>query len=93
MYTKAGLRKDAANDEGYLALDKVMEAIGMNKISWNQDTAEDPESQFWNNVDNTYNLTEVQMREDIPLFLTDPNSAMKAEAIMDGREETKQLNA
>lgn len=72
----------------------------MNEIALNQKTAENYESQFWNNFDGVYNLTEVTMREEIPYFITDTSNRMKVEAIMEGRaqesveaEETQQLGA
>lgn len=91
--TKAGLRKDLAGSEEFLTTDKVMTAIGMNTIELTRLTAETFESQFWTNFDGQFTLTEIQMREDLPVFITDPSNRMKVEAIMDGREETKQLSA
>ena len=97
--TKTGLRKDLANTEELLTTDKVMSAIGMNTIELTTKTAETFESQFWSNFDGQFTLTELQMREDLPVFITDPSNRMKVEAIMDGRadaldaEETKQLSA
>lgn len=88
------------NDEGYLATDRVMKAIGMQEIPMSNLTAEPFEEQFWSNFDGQFGLTEIQMREDLPYFITDPSNRMKVEALMDGRtdaaleqEETQQLAA
>jgi hypothetical protein len=93
VMTKVGLTKDLAGSEEFLTTDKVMTAVGMNSIALTKLTAETFESQFWSNFDGQFTLTEIQMREDLPVFITDPSNRMKVEAIMDGREETKQLSA
>ena len=95
VMTKTGLRNDLAETEEFLTTDKVMSAIGMNTIALTKPTAESFESQFWSNFDGQFTLTEIGMREELPVFITDPTNRMKVEAIMDGRadaldaEETK----
>jgi len=39
IYTKYGARKDLAEDEGFLATDRVMTAIGMNCVEYSKLTA------------------------------------------------------
>lgn len=98
-YTKAGLRPALEQDEGYLAADRVMTAIGMNKVAIDLNSAEDPESQFWTNVNGTFALSEEGMKSDLAIMITDPSNRMKMEAIMEGRagylgeESTKELSA
>lgn len=100
VLAKQGMRPDLANDEDFLTTDKVMNAIGMTEIPLSNLTAEPYEVQFWSNFDGQFNLTEIQMREELPYFITDPTNRMKVEAIMEGRsdahletEETQQLAA
>jgi hypothetical protein len=100
VLAKQGLRPDLAKDESFIATDKVMTAIGMTEIPLSKLTAEPFEIQFWNNFDGQFNLTEIQMREELPYFITDPTNRMKVEAIMEGRsdahletEATQQLAA
>ena len=99
VYTKAGLRPALEQDEGYLAADRVMTAIGANEFSINLNSAEDPESQFWGNVDASFKLSEEGMKENLAIMITDPSNRMKVEAIMEGRagyleeECTKELKA
>ena len=100
VLAKQGMRPDLANDEDFLTTDKVMTAIGMTEIPLSNLTAEPYEVQFWSNFDGQFNLTEIQMREELPYFITDPTNRMKVEAIMEGRsnahletEETQQLAA
>lgn len=99
VYTKAGLRPALENDEGFLAADRVMGAVGMNDVAIDLNTAEDPETQFWTNVNGTFKLTEADMKSNLAIMITDPSNRMKVEAIMEGRagyleeESTKSLNA
>lgn len=99
VFTKVGLRPDLEQDEGYLATDRVMEAIGMNAEALNLNSAEDLENQFWSRVNWNYKLSEEGMKENLAIMITDPNNRMKVEAIMDGRagyleaESTKSLSA
>jgi hypothetical protein len=50
-------------------------------------TSEDYESQFWSNLDVTFNLTEIGLKEELPYFVTDPNNRIKVEAIIQGRSD------
>lgn len=100
IMAKTGHRPDLEGDEGFLATDKVMTAIGMNKIALSKLTAETFEQQFWSNFDGLFDMNEIEMKEELPFFITDPTNRMKVQAIMDGRveeaiesEETKQLSA
>lgn len=97
-YAKAGVRPALQQDEGYLAADRVMTAIGM-EMPINLNSAMDPEMQFWSNVDSTFHLSEEGMKKDLAIMITDPSNRMKVEAIMEGRagyleeESTKELKA
>lgn len=99
VYTKAGLRPALEQDEGFLATDRVMAAIGMNELAINLNSAMDPEMQFWSNVGVTYQLSEEGMKKNLAMMITDPSNRMKVEAIMEGRagyleeESTKELKA
>lgn len=97
-YAKAGVRPGLKQDEGFLAADRVMKAIGM-ELPINLNSAQDPEGQFWSNVDVTFQLSEEGMKKDLAIMITDPSNRMKVEAIMEGRagyleeESTKELKA
>lgn len=88
--TKTGSLPHLAHDEGFLATERTMAAIGMN-IPFDNLTAEPYEHQFWGNVDGTFQLTEIDMRENLPQFITDPSNRMVVEALME--ERTQQLSA
>jgi len=54
-------------------------------------TAEPFESQFWSTFDQQFSLTEIDMREKLPLFIADPSNRSQVEALME--EKTQQLTA
>ena len=97
IYTKYGARPDLAEDEGFLATDRVMTAIGMNQVEYTKLTAQDPEGQFWRQVNNVFTLSEAGLKQELAIMITDPANKMKVDAIMDGKagyleeETTKQL--
>lgn len=90
VYTNQGLRPDLANDEGYHAADRAFRAIGL-ELDINNLTAQPFECQFWETFDHTFNLTEVDMREKLPQFISDPSNRSQVEALME--EKTQQLTA
>lgn len=90
VLAKTGARPDLANDEGFLAADRVLQAINLN-LNLNNLTAESYESQFWNSFDVQFGLTEIGMREALPTMIGDPSNRLRAEAIME--ERTQQLSA
>jgi len=59
---KTGYRPDLENSEDYLSTDRVMTAIGMNRVELTKLTAEDFESQFWGNFDGLFELKEIDMK-------------------------------
>lgn len=88
VLAKAGLLPHLAHDEGFLATDRVMDAVGLNGYPLDKTTAEPFEFQFWSNVDGHLGLSEQGLRAELPA-ITDPAGAMKAQALMG--EETKKL--
>lgn len=62
-------RPDLAEDEGFLATDRVFEAVGLGGAQFNMKTSEAYEDQFWRNYDRTYELSEIEMREQLPIFI------------------------
>lgn len=74
VFTKAGLRPSLAEDEGFLATDRVMTAVGMNAVKCDLNSAADPETQFWTNVHGTFNLTEEGLKQNLAIMVTDPSN-------------------
>jgi hypothetical protein len=68
---KQGSRPDLVGTEGYEATDKVMNALGV--TGFDRNTSEPLTEQLWGNFDTKFELTEIQMREDLPLFISDPS--------------------
>jgi len=85
-----GARPDLAQDESFQACERVFKAIGL-ELHIDQLTAEPFESQFWKTFDHQFALTEIDMREKLPLFIADPANRHQAQALME--EKTQQLAA
>jgi len=81
-HVDAGAAVESAN--------RVFQAIGFN-VQVTQTSAEPLYRQFWRQFDQQFNLTEVDMREKLPLLIQDPAARGFAEAIVE--ERTQQLSA
>lgn len=85
-----GLRPDLVNDNSYQATERTFKAINLG-LNLHKLTAEPFESQFWSTFDHQFALTEVDMREKLPQFISDPSGRSRVEALM--QEKTQQLSA
>ena len=74
IYGRLGQLPHLENDAGYLASVKVMEKLGLGAIEFNRHTAMPYEQQFWEQFDIVMNLSEEEMRKDLPYFVTDPSN-------------------
>lgn len=75
------------DDAGFQAAMRVMTTLGMDTMQFNLLSAEPLEEQFWNQFDGMYDLTEADMKADLPLFITDPTNQQKVEAILAEHEK------
>lgn len=71
--------------------------MGLDAIEFNHNSAQPLEEQFWEQFDGVFNLTEAEMRSDLPLFITDPNNRARVEALIGGdasgsSENTRRLH-
>ena len=90
LLAKNGLRKDLTADKGFLATAACFKAIGfIPKLS--TVTAEPMESQFWMHFDHRFSLTEIGMKEALPVMIQDKSNRARAEAIIE--EKTQHLTA
>lgn len=85
-----GVRPDLHQNEGFNATERVFKAIGL-ELHMDNLTAEPFEQQFWKTYDHQFKLTEIEMRAQLPQFISDPSSRHSAEALME--EKTQQLSA
>lgn len=85
-----GVRPDLHQNDGFQAAQRVFDAIGL-ELHIDNLTAEPYETQFWNTFDHQFKLTEVEMRQQLPQFISDPSSRYQTEALME--ERTQQLAA
>lgn len=89
ILAKQGRMEHLRDDADYQATLRVMTALGWEAIEIETtQTAKPAHEQFWEQFDAIYDLTEASMREDMPLFISDPANRAKFEAM----EQHRQLN-
>lgn len=87
IMARTGKLDHLADDEGFQATQRVMEALGLNHIDFNFKSTEPLESQFWKQFDGLYDLSEAGMKEELPTLTCDPNNAAAMEALMAQHQE------
>jgi hypothetical protein len=87
IMARQGKLEHLKDDAGFQATMRVLDAMGFETVEFDLKTAEPIEEQFWKQFDGMYDLTEVEMREDLELFVTDPNNRAKVEALISSRQE------
>jgi hypothetical protein len=89
IMAKTGKLDHLEGNEGFQATMRVLKALGIGEIEFDHTTAKPVEEQFWASFDTVYNLSEKDMREKLPYFVTDPNNRAKVEALLSGGENAK----
>lgn len=87
MLISQGKLAHLEREEGYQATVRVLTALGMDKIQWNDKTAAPAEEQFWGQYDSTFNLTETEMRKALPSFVLDESSRAQVQALLDSDDQ------
>jgi len=72
---------------------RVMEALGLGEIKFNDNSAQPTIEQFWEQFDGYYDLTEESMREELDVFITDPSNRAAVDALLEGRNSAAELSA
>lgn len=85
---KAGKLAHMERDESFQASMRVLDAMNLGDIEIEQTTAMPPEEQFWQQIDGFLQLTEKDMRKQMPYFITDKANQAKVEALLSENEET-----
>lgn len=98
LYARLGQLSHLENDADYQATQRVMEKLGLDHIDIDRKTAQPYEEQFWEQYDIIQELSEEEMRRELPGFVTDPANKARVEALLAGRkalghEETQKLAA
>lgn len=70
-------------EEGYQATLRVLSALGMDKITWDDKTSAPAEEQFWGQFDSCFNLTETEMRKALPAFVVNESDRAQVQAYLD----------
>lgn len=79
----------------------MLDTLGLGSVEFTQTTSMPAEEQFWQQFDGNFELTEAEMRKELPLFINDPSNLAKVEALLQAgeqpqlaqKEETRQLSA
>ena len=83
LYTQLNLIQ---KNEDFEAAQRVMEALGLNKVEIDRKTAQPYEDQFWDQFDVIFELSEDGLQRELPAFITDPSNKAKVEALIAGRK-------
>lgn len=77
VLTKQGKLGHLEGNEGYQATLRVFEALGLDNIDLNFNSSEPHEDQFWTQFDGLFELSENEMRKQLPHIVVDPNNHAK----------------
>lgn len=82
IMARQGKLKHLAEDAGFQATMRVLTAMGFDTVEFTNKSSMPLEEQFWEQFDGMYDLSEKEMKQDLDLFVTDPNNRAKVEAIL-----------
>lgn len=77
ILAKSGKLAHLERDEGYQATMRVLDALRLGDVEFSNNTSMPSEEQFWQQFDGIYQMTEKEMRKDLPFFITDPANRAK----------------
>jgi hypothetical protein len=99
LYARLGQLPHIEQDADFQSTQRVMEKLGLDHIDIDRKSAQPYEEQFWEQYDVIQELSEEELRRELPGFVTDPANKAKVEALLAGRkvalgsEETQKLAA
>jgi hypothetical protein len=82
IMARQGKLNHLKDDAGFQATMRVLTAMGFDTVEFSNKSSMPLEEQFWEQFDGMYDLSEKEMKEDLELFVTDPNNRAKVEAIL-----------
>ena len=88
LMARSGQLDHLANDEGFKATMRVLDAMGLGTIEFDNNSAQPQEEQFWEAFDGLFGLNEAEMKREIPNIITDPSNQAKVNALLAGRPES-----
>lgn len=89
ILAKTGKLTHLEGNEGYQATMRVLDTIGLGNVEFDHTSAQPLTEQFWQQFDGLYDLSEVEMRKQLPQIVGGENRA-KVEALF-GEETTQRL--
>jgi hypothetical protein len=84
---KLGKLDGVEHDEGFQATCRVMTALGFDNIQFDHHSTQPFEDQFWKQFDALYELSEANMKSELPILTVDPNNAAAMQALMDKHQD------
>lgn len=96
LYARLGKLSVSAQNADFQATERVFQKLGLDQIEMDKTTAQPYECQFWSQYDIIQQLSEEELRRDLPILVTDLNNRAKVEALLEDRkvlpnEETHKL--
>jgi hypothetical protein len=88
IQARCGYLDHLKDDAGFQATMRVLDTMGLSAIDFSDKGAMPTEELFWEQFDGVYQLTEAEMKRELPNFVTDPNNRAKVDALLAGRTET-----
>jgi hypothetical protein len=88
LMARSGQLDHLANDEGFKATMRVLDAMGLGTIEFDNNSAQPQDEQFWEAFDGLFGLNEAEMKREIPNIITDPSNQAKVNALLAGRPES-----
>jgi len=74
IMARCGLLDHMQSDAGFQATMHVMTTMGLDAVEFNDKTAMPTEEQFWSQFDGVYELTEAELKRELPNIVTDPSN-------------------
>jgi len=74
IMARCGLLDHMQSDAGFQATMHVMDTMGLGAVEFNDKTAMPTEEQFWSQFDGVYELTEAELKRELPNIVTDPSN-------------------
>lgn len=95
ILAKSGNLSHLEHDETFKSTMRVLDTMGLKDVTFDRHTTTMPiEEQFWQQFDGVFQLTEKEMKKDLPLFISDSSNLSQVEALLEAKVgQTPKLSA
>jgi hypothetical protein len=91
IYARLGKLPHLQNCPDFQTASAVLAKLGLDTIEIDRKSAQPFEEQFWEQYDVLNDLSEEELRRELPVFLTDPSNQAKVEALLEGRKSASDI--